>query len=110
MARRSKTPSRVQIPTGSPRLVDSAKKRARRAAEEARAAFFREVLRSTLNRLEMIEDTFDYEILPCPRGALELCPPTCRCGGVGMLAVGAIRANYIQIVAEMRGSLRRLRA
>jgi hypothetical protein len=110
VARRSKTSPRVQIPTGSPRLFDSGKVRERLAVEQVRATFFREVLHSTLNRLELLEDVLDYELLPCPRGALVTCSPICRCDGAGTLPAGAIRANYIQIVAEMRGALRRLRA
>lgn len=110
MAHRSKTQLRVQIPTGFPRLFDSTKERGRFAAAQVRADFFRAVLHSTLNRLELIEDALDYESLPCPRAALVTCSPICRCGGAGTLSAGAIRANYIQIVAEMRTILRRLRA
>lgn len=115
-------PSRKRkIPTGAPKLGESARERRARLVEESRRAFFGAIVQAAQARLELLAARKESDVVECPwshlneseRIAVEeqpdrlivrpVCTSTCRCGGTGAVNVGMLRAHYERMVAEYQG-------
>ena len=100
---RDKRP-RVLIPTGAPRLVESASTRASRAGTESFAALIAAVRRSSEARLMLLEGRPGRpgrDRIACPWERLTGCDVTCRCGGAGTVTVEFLRTHYEHLAVEI---------
>lgn len=106
---------RIAIPTGAPRLGESARERLARMAAESRQAFFGAIVQAARARLALLDGRASTDMVTCPwgswrgdayavRGSDETpvlaCPRDCRCQGHGFVLVGTLRAHLRGMIAE----------
>lgn len=103
MRQRKKT---IQIPTGSPRLIESPSDRRAREQVEKRAAFAENIVQSARARLVLLSGRDAAEVAACPWASIYdgACSVDCRCGGTGSVEVGFLVAHYKQLAAEFSAS------
>jgi hypothetical protein len=88
---------RRRLPTGSPRLMESASARLARLDAETWASLLTEIRRSALARRELLEVREGSDQIPCPWSRLVTCEGSCRCGGSGTVTVGFLLDHYRQL-------------
>jgi len=98
--------ARRRIPTGAPRLVESASDRLERASIETWQALIDSIHRSALARLELLKGRSDSERVPCPWERLPGCSAGCRCRAAGTVTVDFLRDHYTRLAAEIALSAR----
>jgi len=92
---------RLRIPTGAPRLVESATARLERAPIETWQALIDSIHRSALARLELLKGREGDDRVPCPWERLMGCSITCRCRAAGTVTVDFLRDHYTLLAAEI---------
>jgi len=101
-SRRVRARGTIQIPTGSPRLIESPTDRRVREKSEMLAAFADDIVQSARARLVLFSGRDAAEVTTCPWSMIYdgSCPASCRCGGTGGVEVGFLVAHYKQLAAE----------
>ncbi|HSX22336.1 MAG TPA: hypothetical protein VLE97_06125 [Gaiellaceae bacterium] len=91
----------VRIPTGAPRLVESASARRGRSRQVAWDDLLAAVRRSSLARLELYRGRSPSDRVPCPWERLTACGGDCRCGGAGTVMVAFLCRHYENLVVNI---------
>jgi hypothetical protein len=97
-ARRLRARGTIQIPTGSPRLIESPSDRRVRERLEARAAFAKSIVESARVRLRLLSDRHPAEAVACPWQGVH--DASCRCDGTGNVSVGFLVDHYRALAEE----------
>jgi hypothetical protein len=90
-----------QIPTGTPRLMESSAERLERMSTETWAEFVNAIRRSSTARLDLLKSRDGSDQIPCPWERLVACDKTCRCGGSKRVTVDFMRKHYGQLATEI---------
>jgi hypothetical protein len=91
----------IQIPTGSPRLVESSSARRARARQDAWSELIAAVRRSSDARLELLRGRAGSDFVPCPWERLTSCRASCRCCGEKLVTVDFLRRHYTDLSAQI---------
>lgn len=91
----------VRIPTGTPRLVESASSRRGRARQSAWDEMLAAVRRSSAARVELYKGRAGNDRVACPWERLTSCGCDCRCRGAGTVTIDFLRRHYDNLVVNI---------
>ncbi len=93
--------SRLRIPTGTPRIVESSSARIERTSRLAWETLIDEISRSASARLALLKGRQGSDRVACPWERLTPCDGDCRCGGGRTVTVAFLRAHYTHLAIEV---------
>jgi len=93
--------ARRRIPTGAPRLVESAGDRLERASIETWQGLISAIQRSATSRLELWRGRAGGDRVPCPWERLTCCGVSCRCCGAGTVTIDFLRDHCAHLATEI---------